>query len=483
MLNRTSKKNQSSKLLAKLKTLTTGLIAAGMLMAVPVSSVWAATFNVNGTEDTPGACANVDGVFQCPTLRSAIAGANGAVGEDTITLPAASIDIFATELSVEDDLIIQGQGRDVSRVNGSLIIDPNEGPADDGFLDGFEPPARIFNVSSNTNLTLRDLSVDGLRVADDDNVNTATTGGCVNIADGETVFTADNVLFEDCVAINNGGAIASGENVRLEINRSAFRGNHAFFGGAILLDQSLMTVDQSSFGPNNLGQGSAIFLGTSEATVTNSTFSGNSFGALFVSAASTLDLIHTTIVNNDGAEAINNEGFVNAENSILGPQAGGFNSCVGGVNLMGTNNIEPSGSCGLNGGPNPLLASDPLLGEFDEVGGFHPLLPGSPAIDGTPTADLAPGLGEGSGEDQIGNNRFVDGDQDGTLQADIGAIEFQPDADNSDGDGVGDGSGDGSVAGDGSGGCSLSVAGNASSGLAWVGLALVGLLGFRRARG
>lgn len=469
MLNKIQDYKRSKLLSAYLKPLSTGLLALSLLITVPISSARAEVFPVADLSDD-GLDVTTDGICDPCTLREAIAEANASAGLDTITIPEGTINVFVNWLLITDDLIIEGQGRELSRINASFITDPTEGPAGDGFLDGFEPPFLLFATDSeNINVTIRNLTLDGANEVSD---YTYPVGGCFAMADAQ--LTIEGVNFQNCVATVQGGAIYA-LTAAVNITNSNFIGNAALVGGAIYLEESSATINKSSFGPNNFGQGSAIALANATAEVTNSTFTGNLFGALSVGALASLNLNHVTIANNGGAEAINNQGTLVVNNSILGPQSGAINTCVTGggiVDLTGANNIEPSDSCGLIGGSNPLLLNDPLIGPFDNSSGLgvHQLLAGSPAIEGA--------IGSTLTEDQLGNPR------DST--PDIGAIEFQAEGGDSSGGSSGSdssgGSSGGGSSGDSGGGCSLALAGSASSGIAWMGLALLSLLGFRRVR-
>jgi len=113
-----------------------------------------------------------------------------------------------------------------------------------------------------------------------------------------------------------------------------------------------------------------------------------------------------------------NSGTVELKNSIVANNASG-GDCFGTITSLDYN-LDSDSTCNLIQ-PNDRPNADPLLGAFTDDGdpgtGYFPLLKGSPAIDSGDDNDCPP-------TDQLGNPR-VDGDDDGFIVCDIGAIELQ----------------------------------------------------------
>jgi hypothetical protein len=82
-------------------------------------------------------------------------------------------------------------------------------------------------------------------------------------------------------------------------------------------------------------------------------------------------------------------------------------------------------NCTVNGGG--VTVADPLLSPLQVNGGptlTYALLAGSPAIDGGTPGGCLDHLGVLLLQDQRGLPRLVDGNQDGAVQCDVGAVEF-----------------------------------------------------------
>lgn len=198
-------------------------------------------------------------------------------------------------------------------------------------------------------------------------------------------------------------------------------------------------IDNSTFANNRArGQGGGLWIGDNSPTeITNSTFSGNSAesiddinglgGAIFLGNGAN-NIINTTIANNTAG--FQGGGFwggnfsTTLTNTILAYNRGidgfnlnhhtGFQLSDGGGNIQ-SNELNPNDTLVVAG----VTQADPLLGDLQEINGVlvHPLLPESPAIDGGVNAG-APAT------DQRGISRPLDGNDDGTAIADIGAFEF-----------------------------------------------------------
>ena len=168
------------------------------------------------------------------------------------------------------------------------------------------------------------------------------------------------------------------------------------------------------------------------ATFSNHTVSGNdAFGGGGVWNDGELVLRSTTISFNMGSSGggggVANIGTMEVQNSLIAnnfitiPGTGPDCFSTGTINSLGHNLIGDPSDCDIALLPTDLTGA-PDLGEFADDGtpgnGHFPLLLTSLAIDA--------GNDEACSEtDQIGNPRPVDGDGDGVLNCDIGAIEFQ----------------------------------------------------------
>jgi hypothetical protein len=108
---------------------------------------------------------------------------------------------------------------------------------------------------------------------------------------------------------------------------------------------------------------------------------------------------------------------VTMENCIIARQLRG-RDCAHHPTSLG-HNLDSDGTCNLNKPTDLPNTIDPMLGPCACNGGTtwtHALLPGSPAIDaGSANCDA---------RDQRGVHRFLDGDDDGDHECDIGSFEW-----------------------------------------------------------
>ncbi|MBN1994428.1 MAG: hypothetical protein JW953_17150 [Anaerolineae bacterium] len=286
--------------------------------------------------------------------------------------------------------------------------------------------------------------------------NTAVVaGGAIRVHGAQT--TVQNSTFISNTAGSDTGGAITGESVNLSIADSRLENNMAgSSGGAIYLYQGSLTLQRAALLNNRAtgssGQGGGIYLSSvsyqiqesviannqanylgggfvssisGNSSIRNTTFSGNSAGEsggnlLHWGGSGTLTINNATFTGGNsplsGSNLAGVGGTVNIVNTIIANPVGGVN-CYSPLTSLG-HNLESANTCGFNQS-NDLTNTNPLLGPLQDNGGntlTHLLLTGSPALDtGSDTACPA--------TDQRGVARPADGDQDGTIQCDIGAVE------------------------------------------------------------
>lgn len=432
--------------------LSRGALFCALLVAAPA---YGANFTVDSTADTPdatpgdGVCASSAG--SC-TLRASIDEANALVGADTVSLPSGKYLLWGGMLAITDDLTINGAGADRTTVSGNR-------------------KARVLSVASAAAVTLTNLKVQ--------NGSDPLGGGVYNAG----TLTLGDVMFSSNRAPNNGlgGGIYNDGTLQLTdvtFSRNYATGAAGSFGGG-LYNHADATLSRVAFMSNRAGGcGGGVYntgtLRMADVSLTRNRAS-NSGGGLFNETGSA-QLSHATINANqakligggvfnygdvslgnatvdanraaDGGGLFNRYGTMTLTNVTVsrnraGTGAGLYNDRVydlGTVSLRNTiladnqpqnctpdpltslgHNLDSGVSCALSG-PGDRSATDPMLGGLRDNGGFtltRALLSGSPAIDtgdntGCPTTD------------QCGAARPADGNNDGVVECDIGALEVQP---------------------------------------------------------
>jgi predicted outer membrane repeat protein len=162
-----------------------------------------------------------------------------------------------------------------------------------------------------------------------------------------------------------------------------------------------------------------------DASLTNVTFGSNSSGLANGGGVYTNGkLALTNVTANENAGGLGGNlrigagGVASLRNTLLASPISGGNCSVTGTGVTLGGNLSSDASCGL---PAPELNNaNPLLGPLSSSAGTTPVytpLFGSPAIDrGVNTGCPA--------TDQRGAARPIDGDGNGTLVCDIGAVEY-----------------------------------------------------------
>lgn len=439
--------------------------AASARGAHPLPSL--ATFVVTNTNDSGAG-----------SLRQAILDANAAAGADMITFDST---VFSTPQTItltsgnlvianspDASVTINGPGANVLTVSGnnaSKIFTILETPVvtisgmtlTQGNGVGSSPGNNFGGAIYNQgDLTLSSVVVTGNLATND--------GGGIYVSTSGDSLTVNNCTISNNTASRNGGGIYADDGSILTVTNSVVRNNTAQTpsasagGGGIYLDTATFNMTDSTVSNNvsNLhggglafdtggtntitrstisgntasGDGGGVYLESTPLTLTNSTVSTNSAtngGGMFraIGTAAT-DLSYSTVAHNtattDGGGIFAQEG-VAAGNTIIANNSAVNNGpdYRGPLNSNGYNLIENTNGASITGTTTGnLIGIDPNLGALQNNGGAthtHLLLSGSNAIDAADPNNFP-------STDQRGLPRPTDGNSDGTVRSDIGAVEI-----------------------------------------------------------
>ena len=297
---------------------------------------------------------------------------------------------------------------------------------------------RILEYSSGADLAINDLTV---------TQGAASTGLGGAITTVTADITVTNSTFSGNTASSGaaglGGAIQSTSG-DVTVAASTFSGNTASgstagLGGAIQATGGDVTATNSTFSGNTASSPAAALGGAIQATggdvtATNSTLTGNTassptaaLGGAIQNTGGDTALAYATVVENTAATgaSLSIDDFTSFGSVVALPQGGGSNCSVNGVPTSNGFNFSDDTSCGFTGtgdtedGPDPQLQA---LGAFGGPTETRAPEVTSPLVDAIPVGDCDPALTA----DQRGEGRPADGDSDGTLGCDIGAVELQP---------------------------------------------------------
>jgi CSLREA domain-containing protein len=422
-----------------------------------VTPAQAATLTVTSPADdldgNPGdsICATAGGLC---TLRAALAEANALPGADQLILPPNLYVLsLVDELLITDELTITGGGALTTIIDGNKSVRPNSrvlhigsgisvdisgvtlhnGGTQDGGTEG--GGGGVFNAGT---LTLTNSTVSGNRATNH--------GGGINNAG--TLMLDTSTVSGNTADIDAGG-IYNASTGMLLLTKGTVSGNTAGDdggglrnapGGALILDSSTVSGNHAGDESGGIRNGLATLI------LVNSTVSGNTanFVGGGITNIGTAQVLNSTITTNqadaDGNGLGTGGGVYNEPPGVLNPSGGlfqfqntilagnvealAFGDCAGTLTSNG-NNVMQQVNCTVNGGGVTVAA--PGLGPLQANGGptlTHALLAGSPAIDGGNPGGCLDHLGAPLLQDQRGLLRPVDGNQDGTGQCDVGAVEF-----------------------------------------------------------
>lgn len=337
------------------------------------------------------------------SLREAITLANANGEADEIVFDGDYTIVLSTKLpDIRSELTIRGNGW------GRTILDGS---------DNWTTLRHVLSVWPSGSLVL-------------DAVTVRNSGGHSAIYAAGALLVTNSLLHDNFGEY--GGAIGIQWEGNVTVRGSTFTNNWSFgSGGAIGVFEGSLAVVDCTFNQNSAGidggYGGAIGCARGRVTtITNSTFSDNHAdivgGALFFASCGTPVLDGLTITGNrattDGSGVYVWGSTVHLSHSIVDDECA-FTS-GGGLASQG-HNLESGNTCGLVPALGDLIDVDPLLGPLEDNGGptaTHLPARSSPAIDaGASICGLA--------TDQRGFPRPVDGDGDGTVACDIGAVEVQ----------------------------------------------------------
>jgi hypothetical protein len=249
------------------------------------------------------------------------------------------------------------------------------------------PPFRLLHIAPTGDLTLEGLNLRGGHI---DNGQVVTLGGGGILNNGGRVVLSHSLLSSNSVL---GGASSGG---------GLFN-----YAGQVIVHASTLAGNSIQLAPQANGGGLATLSGS--VTITNSTIAGNQSSGFSaagggIAAGGPVSLQNTIVALNDG---------------LIDNQAG--LDCVGPVTSLDYNLIGDPTGCTLTLQPHDLTGDPGFLAYTDDGMPGHghlPLAPTSQAIDAGNATGCLP-------TDQLGQPR-VDGNGDGAVSCDIGAVEFHP---------------------------------------------------------
>jgi CSLREA domain-containing protein len=387
---------------------------------IPIT--FAATIHVNTINDE----LNNDG--DC-SLREAIQSANkdisidacvsGNEADEIVFTSSGEAQVFKLEiqgsdedqaasgdLDITDDLTITGNGARQTIIDGNRID-------------------RVLQLINPINVFLNSLTI---RRGDRPNGSSSRSGGGI-LTSFDSGLTINNSLIVDNAAPSGGGI--KNQQGQLTIINSTIANNSSHLGGGIFNNGGTMTIESSTFSGNRATRGAGIYEDGFGTRITNTSIINNigKGGICFDSSKTTIT--NSTIADNLGGNICHTSGGVaTLQNTIVGKQTENCATHFATLITSLGNNLFGEPFCDINKLSSDL-SGDPRLGSLPNLrlginpdfvlspaGGHLPLLPDSPAIDAANNAACLP-------NDQLGRTR-VDGNNDGNVDCDIGAIEFFP---------------------------------------------------------
>ena len=438
------------------------MVGAGVAIVAGPAVAAGATFTVNNTSTGGGG-----------SLNKAITDAAAHAGADTIVFAAnTNGHVLPAPTTISSDVTIKGNGRGVTIVNGTFDVNTDGATSATTAFSNLSVGAFDFNSDnrSSTIATVTNVAVtkSGVDINSDFGSNSRATFAGSPVAGGVDV-NSDNL--SNSSGSFTGGSIAGGLDVNSD-NKSNSSGSFTGLNisGGIDVNSDIGSNTTATFtnvrvtggGMDTNSDGSST-----NVTITNSTISGASaeplsantsgttvtiVGSTFSNSADSIDAVsgarismtnstltglgeggvrstgsvtlqNVTITKNKGPAVAAISGSMSIGNSILGPNTlggeNGSHECqISDASFTSHGgNVSDDASCHPIAGDHANTQSK--LGAFGANGGatstFVPLA-GSAAIDGGVAAGCP-------GSDQRGVRRPQDGDRNGSVVCDSGAVE------------------------------------------------------------
>jgi CSLREA domain-containing protein len=425
------------------------VIATFIGMSLAATRAAASFFSVNTTEDTydtsPGDGACLDASGNC-SLRAAVEETNVVpntvhfiwLDAQTYTLTFGQLNLLSNQVIVgwsKNDTIIQPSWGSGSRV--FFIDTPGRVDIYDVTVQYGNPTEGALNPGGGLWLYRGDALVSRSRFAD----NIGTPGGAISVQDGtlDLQFTEIMVNRSSLVGESNGINFAGG-GLRIwstgaaRIWGSTFHSNEAQTGGAIHNEGYLEVTNSTFYGNISRSSGGALFQNAGESWIRFATITDNvcnTHGSLFTNQGGGIYVNGGFVVIGSSIVAENSDNRY-SDDPLYTPDCGTPNWDMlgsGDTNLIGT----LGNGCHLGWLPGdyvgiPAWPLDPGLGPFTSNGGYtwtRAPAATSFAVDTNDNTDWWFGCQAVYSEDQRLEFRPRDGNGDGTVSCDRGAVERQ----------------------------------------------------------
>ncbi len=396
-----------------LKASGSGILdSENLALLTNASDTWVTTTAVNTFADTPDAnlgdrlSRDINGRV---SLRASVMESNQVPHLDEIQLGAGGY--YLTQQGRFEDDALTGD----LDIKGALIIRGVSAASTVIFGADLD---RIFHVFPGASLTLENLTIRGGEAFD---------GGAI-FNEGTVILRNVNVL--DNEAFNQGGGIFNAANAVLNVFGSSIDTNFAGSRGAAVNNLGRSTYLNTTIARNvAISRGGGIFNeGSATSSLINVTVADNtaaSRGAGLASEGSRTSTLGNSIIeaNVTVARIPSNGATINRD--LMGVVISLGNNFIQVLDSRSTTattaGLLTSDKFGRDASPFAALTSYLARGASNGVG-YRALIPGRAAVDGGSNS-VYPSTNLLAQKDAIGNPRLIEGNSDGVITIDAGAVE------------------------------------------------------------